>query len=103
MGKIVNPRDFNDVVISNADGSPIRIRDVGYAEDGTKEERSRSRLNGQTTVTSTFEGSRNTVSVIEGVKGLATVQAQLPPDIKLEALETSPRTSTKRSTKSTST
>src|SRR5207244_2073127 len=73
----------------NVNGTPIRIRDIGYAEDGTKEERTRSRLNGQTTVTLDVRrqlGS-NTVSVIEGVKAeLATVQAQLPPDVKLQVL-----------------
>src|SRR5262245_49754886 len=89
MGKIVNPRDFNDVVIATVNGSPIRIRDVGYAEDGTKEERSRSRLNGQTTVTLDVRRQlgTNTVSVIEGVKAeIAAVQAELPPDVKLQVL-----------------
>jgi hydrophobic/amphiphilic exporter-1 (mainly G- bacteria), HAE1 family len=89
MGRVVNPRDFNDVVIDTIDGSPIRIRDIGYAEDGTKEQRSLARLNGAPTVT--LEVRRqigaNTVSVIEGVKAqLALVQAQLPGDVKIEVL-----------------
>src|SRR5262249_394363 len=89
MGRIVNPRDFNDVVITNVNGTPIRIRDIGYAEDGTKEERTRSRLNGQTGVTLDVRRQlgANTVSVIEGVKAQMTlVQAQLPPDVHLQVL-----------------
>jgi HAE1 family hydrophobic/amphiphilic exporter-1 len=89
MGRVVNPRDFNDVVITTVNGSPIRIRDIGYAEDGTKEERTRSRLNGATTVTLDVRRQigANTVSVIEGVKAqLASVQAELPPDVKIEVL-----------------
>jgi hydrophobe/amphiphile efflux-1 (HAE1) family protein len=89
MGRIVNPRDFNDVVITNVNGTPIRIRDIGYAEDGTKEERTRSRLNGQTGVTLDVRRQlgANTVSVIEGVKAqMALVQAQLPPDVHLQVL-----------------
>jgi len=89
MGRVINPRDFNDIVIDTVDGSPIRIRDVGYAEDGTKEQRSLARLNGAPTVT--LEVRRqigaNTVSVIEGVKAqLALVQSQLPGDVRLEVL-----------------
>ena len=89
MGRIVNPRDFNDVVITNVNGTPIRIRDIGYAEDGTKEARTRSRLNGQTTVTLDVRRQlgANTVSVIEGVKAqMAAVQAQIPPDVHLQVL-----------------
>src|SRR5262249_1190522 len=86
---VVNPRDFNDVVVDTRDGSPIRIRDIGYAEDGTKEQRSLARLNGVSTVT--LEVRRqigaNTVAVIEGVKRqLAIVQAQLAGDVKIEVL-----------------
>ena len=52
-------------------------------------ERTRSRLNGQTTVTLDVRRQlgTNTVSVIEGVKTqVATVQAQLPPDVHLQVL-----------------
>src|SRR5262249_20549253 len=44
MGQVVDPRDFSDLVIKTIGGSPVRVRDIGYAEDGTKEQRSLSRL-----------------------------------------------------------
>src|ERR687891_1545893 len=34
MGRITDPEAFNDLVISTVNGSPIRVRDVGQAEDG---------------------------------------------------------------------
>src|SRR5262249_41413985 len=46
MGKIADAQDFSDLVVTNINGRPIRIRDIGSAEDGTKEQRSLSRLNG---------------------------------------------------------
>ena len=33
-------REFNDIIIKNVGGSPIRVRDIGYAEDGMAEKRS---------------------------------------------------------------
>ncbi len=71
-------------------GAPIRIRDIGYAEDGTKEARSSSRVNGKPTVTLEIrrQSGANTIEVIEGVKAsLKKISAQLPPDVKLQMLE----------------
>ena len=52
MGRLADPRAFNELVIATRNGAPIRVRDVGAAEDGTKEQRSVARLNGTPTVTS---------------------------------------------------
>jgi len=89
MGRFADARAFNDLVIATRNGSPIRVRDVGWAEDGTKEQRSISRLNGVPTVTLEVrrQSGANTVAVIEGVKGrMANVQAQLPGDVRLEII-----------------
>ncbi|MCI0339311.1 MAG: efflux RND transporter permease subunit [Acidobacteria bacterium] len=90
MGKIIEPQDFNDLVVTTINGSPIRIRDLGYAEDGTKEQRSLSRLNGVPSVTLGIirQSGANTVAVIDGIKEkMARLQQQLPPDIKLEVIQ----------------
>src|SRR5919107_116489 len=50
LGRITDPRQFDDLVIANINGAPVRLRDVGRVEDGTKEQRSFSRLNGVPTV-----------------------------------------------------
>ena len=50
MGRFIDPRSMNDLVVANLGGSPIRLRDVGRVEDGTREQRSLARLNGTPTV-----------------------------------------------------
>ena len=102
MGRVIDPTDFNDLVIATIDNSPVRIRDIGYAEDGTKESRSASRLTDLTqagddpkaraevkavpsvSLEIRRQTGANTMSVIDDVKkNMAAVQAQLPPDVKL--------------------
>jgi HAE1 family hydrophobic/amphiphilic exporter-1 len=90
MGRLVYARDFNDLVVATVKGSPVRIRDIGYAEDGTKEARSSSRVDGKSTVTLEVrrQSGANTIDVIEGVKqNLTRISSQLPPDVTLKILE----------------
>jgi HAE1 family hydrophobic/amphiphilic exporter-1 len=89
MGRIADPKAFNDLVITTVNGSPIRVRDIGWAEDGTKEQRSLARLNGVPTVQVQIlrQSGSNTVAVIEAVKeNLARVERQIPGDVKIEII-----------------
>ena len=89
MGRFTDPRQFDDLVIANVNGAPVRLRDVGRVEDGTKEQRSLSRLNGVPTVTLDIrrQSGANTVEVINGLKdALPRVTAQLPNDVKVEVI-----------------
>ncbi len=89
MGRVVDPKDFDELVIASRNGAPIRVRDIGFAEDGTKEQRSIARLNGVPTVTLAIrrQSGANTVAVIEGVKAnMDRVRPQLPADVKMEVI-----------------
>jgi hydrophobic/amphiphilic exporter-1 (mainly G- bacteria), HAE1 family len=89
MGRLVEPRMFSDLVIATRNGSPIRVRDIGSAEDGTKEQRTLSRLNGVPTVTIAVrrQSGANTVAVIEAAKAsIERIKTQLPADVKLEII-----------------
>src|SRR5689334_13682472 len=89
LGRFTDPRQFNDLVIANVNGAPVKIRDIGRVEDGTKEQRSFSRLNGVPTVTLDIrrQSGANTVEVIKGLKeALPRVTAQLPSDVKVEVI-----------------
>ncbi|HEV7472973.1 MAG TPA: efflux RND transporter permease subunit, partial [Pyrinomonadaceae bacterium] len=89
MGRYTDPRAFDDLVIANVNGSPIRLRDVARVEDGTKEQRSLTRLNGVPTVTLEIrrQSGANTIDVINGIKReLPRVEGQLPTDVKLEVI-----------------
>jgi HAE1 family hydrophobic/amphiphilic exporter-1 len=89
MGRFQNPEELNDLVVATINGQPVRVRDLGSAEDGTKEQRSIARLDGVPTVSLDVlrQSGANTVAVIDGVKSaLARVQSQLPPDLKIEVI-----------------
>lgn len=89
LSRITNPKEFDDIVVARINGSEVRVRDIGYAEDGTKEQRSLSRLNGVPTVSLDIrrQSGTNTVDVIEGVKErLDRIRSQLPADVKLEVI-----------------
>src|SRR5437764_5308683 len=89
LGRYTDPREMEDLVVANINGAPVKIRDIGRVEDGTKEQRSIARLNGVPTVTLEVrrQSGANTVEVIHNVKAqLQRVSAQLPSDIKLEII-----------------
>jgi HAE1 family hydrophobic/amphiphilic exporter-1 len=89
MGRVVDPRAFNDLVVATINGAPVRVRDIGRAEDGTKEQRSTVRVNGAPTVILEVrrQSGENTVAVIEAVKAnLARLAPLLPPDVRVEIL-----------------
>jgi HAE1 family hydrophobic/amphiphilic exporter-1 len=89
LGRFVDPRDFNDLVIATVNGAPVRIRDIGMAEDGTKEARTTARLDDNPTVVLEIrrQSGANSVEVINAAKeSLKRVIAQLPADVRLEII-----------------
>jgi multidrug efflux pump subunit AcrB len=89
MGRVTDSRAFNELVITTINGSPIRMQDIGLAEDGTKEQRSLARLNGAPTVILEIrrQSGSNTVEVIKAVKAnLDRVVPQLPVDVSTEII-----------------
>ena len=89
LGRVSDPAAFDDLVLATRNGTPIRVRDVGRAEDGTKEQRSVARLDDVPTVILEVrrQSGANTVAVIEAAKkSLAGLAGQLPPDVRLEII-----------------
>ncbi|OGK82186.1 MAG: RND transporter, partial [Candidatus Rokubacteria bacterium GWC2_70_16] len=90
MGRLPDARAFDDVVVATVGGAPVRIRDLGRAEDGTKEQRSIARLNGAPAVILEVrrQSGANTVATIDAARAsLAQAAAQLPRDVRLEVLQ----------------
>ncbi len=84
-GEFETPEAFNGLVISYRHGRLIKLRDIGYAEDGLEDERSLTRFNGKPAVGLSVkrQSGENTVAVAERVK--AAVAAVKPPEgIKLD-------------------
>ncbi|HYO07993.1 MAG TPA: efflux RND transporter permease subunit [Tepidisphaeraceae bacterium] len=89
MGRFTTAEQFNDMVVATVGGTPIRVRDVGRAEDGTREVRSVSRLNGQPTVGVEIrrQTGANTIEVIEAIKAkLVDVRNQMPPGVEIQVI-----------------
>jgi hydrophobic/amphiphilic exporter-1 (mainly G- bacteria), HAE1 family len=90
LGRIQTAERFNDLIIANRDGFPIRLRDVGRAEDSIEEPRGLSRLNGENAV-SLFvqkQSGTNTVHIADVVQQrLARISKGLPPDIRIETIQ----------------
>lgn len=89
LGRYADPREMNNLVIANIEGSPIRLSDIGRVEDGTKEQRSLARLNGVPTVTLEIrrQSGANSVEVINNVKReLERIKGQVPADVHMEII-----------------
>ncbi len=90
IGKLTNARDFDNMAITAINGASIRLRDIGWAEDGTKEQRSTARINGVPTVVLEVrrQSGANTVAVIESAKkSLAAAMGELPAGIDLTVIQ----------------
>ncbi|MEO6333776.1 MAG: efflux RND transporter permease subunit, partial [Pyrinomonadaceae bacterium] len=70
MGKIQKPSQFDDVVVATRGTYQVRIKDLGYTEDGAEEIRSEARLNGKPAVTLIVskQSGQNTVAVAHEIK-----------------------------------
>ena len=89
MGRFYQVEDFNKLIIANFNNTPIRIKDVGYVEDGVEEPRTLSRLDGNNAVQLIVQkqSGTNTVETVEKVKArLAKLKPVLPPDIRVEEI-----------------
>ena len=90
IGRVADPRAFDDLVVATIGGAPVRVRDIGRTEDGTREQRSTARLNGVPTVVLEVrrQSGANTVSVIEDAKrSLAVAAGELPAGAGLTVVQ----------------
>ena len=86
LGRVDAAEDFNAIVVATRNGTPIRVSDIGHAEDSFERPTSAAWLNGDPAVTLEVVRAvgENTVSVVEGVKQkLASVQRGLPKTVHL--------------------
>ncbi|MEO8682894.1 MAG: efflux RND transporter permease subunit, partial [Vicinamibacterales bacterium] len=85
-GRIESIDGFNDVVLREVAGHPIRLRDVARVEDGMAEPRTQASVNGEPTVLLQIrkQSGTNTVEVANNVKQrLKDLEAILPAGYQL--------------------
>jgi hydrophobe/amphiphile efflux-1 (HAE1) family protein len=89
MGRIIKPEEFNDLVVANRGPYSVKLRDIGYSEDGAEEPRTEARLNGQPAVTLVVskQSGQNTVAIADAVKErLNEIQKTLPAGFKTQVV-----------------
>jgi len=87
LGRLESVDAFEDLIVADFKGSPVRVRDIAVVVDGEEEPRTLSRLNGQNAVSMLIrkQSGTNTVAVVDAIKArLVEVQKGLPQDIKFE-------------------
>ena len=87
LGRIDASGQFNDIIIATVNGIPLRVSDIGYAEDTVqKVATSMFMQDGSPAVQLDIRraSGENTIRVTEAVKArLASVRQTLPPDVTL--------------------
>lgn len=89
MGRLQRAEQFGEIVVSNVDGTLITLRDIAIVEDGTREQRTASRLDGKNAVSLEVrrQSGANSVAVIEGVKQeLEGIRAIVPAGAELRVI-----------------
>ncbi|HLT79326.1 MAG TPA: efflux RND transporter permease subunit [Ferrovibrio sp.] len=88
-GKVIDPRDFANLIVARRGGAPVYLGDIATVEDGTEEKDAVALYNGERLLIIEFvkvQGA-NTLEVINGLKEeTAILQKDLPADLKLEFL-----------------
>ena len=86
LGKIQKPDQFNNVVVATRGDYQVKVKDLGYAEDGAEELRTEARLNGQPAVTLIVakQSGQNTVQVAHDIKDrLKEIEPTLPKGFQI--------------------
>ncbi|RPJ86473.1 MAG: efflux RND transporter permease subunit, partial [Acidobacteria bacterium] len=85
-GRMEDPRDFENIIVTEKGGFPIRLSALGRVVDGIEEQRSFALLDGQPALALEIQKQTgaNTVDVAEQIKaGVGRLQAEMPPGVEL--------------------
>jgi len=89
LGRVQSPGDFNNIVVANRDGYPIKISDIGHSEDGVEDELTAGRLNDKPALLLEVrrQSGTNTVDIVNAVKArLAELKKGLPAGYSLDVV-----------------
>jgi multidrug efflux pump len=89
LGELKTPEEFSDMVVSDAGGQMVRLRDLGRVELGPRDERSLLRSNGDPAVAIgvSRQSKANLIDVARAIQAeLPAIQASLPPGVKIETV-----------------
>jgi multidrug efflux pump len=84
---LTKPSQFEQIVIRNVNGFPVRLRDVARVQEGAADERSAVRLNGRRAISAGVirQATANPLQLSEGVREMIPrLKADLPPDVSID-------------------
>jgi HAE1 family hydrophobic/amphiphilic exporter-1 len=87
LGRVQSSADFNNLVVANRDGYPIKISDIGHSEDGVEDELTAGRLNDNPALLLQVrrQSGTNTVDIVNAVKErLSELKKNLPAGYSLD-------------------
>ncbi|HWB95209.1 MAG TPA: efflux RND transporter permease subunit, partial [Bryobacteraceae bacterium] len=90
LGRVEHVAQFDEIIVKNVGGAPIRIRDIGHTEDGTVEKRSFAVYRGKPAVVLDVrrQTGTNTVQVVENIqKRLQTLAHELPSGVRIDEVK----------------
>lgn len=88
-GKLERANGFNDLIVAYQEGMPVRLSDIGWAEDGIENSRVKSWLNGERNIgLGVFrQPGANTVEVVNRVKALfPEIERDAPPGVRIDVV-----------------
>lgn len=86
LGRVEDPRLFENIIVANVRGTPVRVRDIARVEDGAEEARSLAKVDGQPSVVIEIrkQAGTNTLDVIRTVKDkIESLRPLMPPDFRI--------------------
>jgi len=89
LGRLADPAQFNEIAVATRGPYPVKLRDIGHAEDSAEEATTASRLNGDPSVTLIVskQSGTNAVATADLVKDrMKELQQTLPKDIHIEVV-----------------
>src|SRR6478736_5026420 len=87
LGELKTPQEFAELVVSNANGVLVKLKDVGRVELGAEDERSALRYNGTAAVAIGVvrQSKSNVIQVADHIRGeLPRIQQSLPPGVHID-------------------
>jgi hydrophobic/amphiphilic exporter-1 (mainly G- bacteria), HAE1 family len=88
-GKLERAANFNDLIVAYQNGMPVRLADVGRAEDSIENARVKSWVNGERAIALAVyrQPGANTVEVVKRIQALfPAIQAEAPPGVRLQVI-----------------
>ena len=89
LGRLQSPADFNDIVVANRAGYPIKISDVGHTEDGEEDELTAGRLSDSPALLLQVrrQSGTNVIEVVNAInERLAEARKSLPAGYSVEVV-----------------